>query len=409
MSQQINLFQEGLLAPKQRFSAEVMAGTVLAGAVLIVAMSLWTLSTLGTLKKEAVAARAVQAQEQARLNAALAAYPSGERESAALQQQLVQAEATLQTRRALLDELERGRLDGENSRSALLQRVALTVPASAWLTDIQIEDDRLELSGRTLRPEDLRPWLARLATQPITAGQPLTDVRIERGAAPGSATAPAGAPESWGFTMVSSTGTGPCHCNGDVARRGSGAMKPLWKQHWRRIEALSLRERLMIVVSVVFVMGAIADTLVLAPAKAQQNALRAEAATQARELDALRQKLNSAARDAGSDGPRDSLQQRLARSIDETKNVDRQIGERLGDAGRPARLPELVDQVLRRNDRLTLTRLITVAERPGEKSAAKGKETPGGGFAAVASRRSGCQRKLPRHSAVPRRSRARPA
>ena len=37
MSQQINLFQEGLLAPKQRFSAEVMAGTVLAGAVLIVA------------------------------------------------------------------------------------------------------------------------------------------------------------------------------------------------------------------------------------------------------------------------------------------------------------------------------------------------------------------------------------
>ena len=103
MSQQINLFQEGLLAPKQRFSAEVMAGTVLAGAVLIVAMSLWTLSTLGTLKKEAAAARAVQAQEQARLNAALAAYPSGERESAALQQQLVQAEATLQTRRALLD------------------------------------------------------------------------------------------------------------------------------------------------------------------------------------------------------------------------------------------------------------------------------------------------------------------
>jgi len=153
-------------------------------------------------------------------------------------------------------------------------------------------------------------------------------------------------------------------------------MKPLWKQHWRRIEALSLRERLMIVVSVVFVMGAIADTLVLAPAKAQQSALRAEAATQVRELDALRQKLNSAARDAGADGPRDSLQQRLARSIDETKNVDRQIGERLGDAGRPARLPELVDQVLRRNDRLTLTRLITVAERPGEKSAAKGKEAP---------------------------------
>ena len=223
MSQQINLFQEGLLAPKQRFSAEVMAGTVLAGAVLIVAMSLWTLSTLGTLKKEAAAARAVQAQEQARLNAALAAYPSGERESAALEQQLVQAEATLQTRRALLDELQRGRLDGENSRSALLQRVALTVPASAWLTDIQIEDDRLELSGRTLRPEDLRPWLARLATQPITAGQPLTDVRIERGAAPGAATAPAGAPESWGFTMVSSTGLG--RATATAMSPGTGAVR----------------------------------------------------------------------------------------------------------------------------------------------------------------------------------------
>lgn len=200
MSQQINLYSTALPAPRERFSAEAVAAGIAVTAGVVVALCVWSFAVTRNAGADADAARAVQAQEQAQLTASLAGLPSGGTESGALEQQLAQAQTALQQRRAVLDELTRGQVHDGNRRSAMLRRVAQTVPATAWLTQIDIDDSRLELVGRTLQPEHLRPWLAELTVQPIVPGQPLAALKIERDS--GAVTA-AGAPEPWVFTVVS--------------------------------------------------------------------------------------------------------------------------------------------------------------------------------------------------------------
>jgi Tfp pilus assembly protein PilN len=201
MSQQINLYSTALKAPPQRFGAEVVAAGLAATALVVVATSIWTQFRTHQLQQDMAALRASQTEERQRLSASLASLPSSASQAGALEQQLAQAEAALLQRRAVLDELTRGRLDDHHRRSVLLRRVAQTVPTSVWLTQIDIDDSRLELHGRTLEPESLRPWLAQLAADPILPGQPLAALKIERDTATG--TPAPGARDPWLFTMVS--------------------------------------------------------------------------------------------------------------------------------------------------------------------------------------------------------------
>lgn len=205
MSQQINLYSHALKAPPQRFGAEVVVAGLAATALVVLIASIWTQALTRSLKQDVAAMRASQTQEKQRLSTSLASLPSGASQAGALEQQLAQAEAALQQRRAVLDELTRGRLDEIHRRSVLLRRVAQTVPASVWLTQIDIDDSRLELRGRTLEPESLRPWLAQLATEPMLPGQPLASLKIEREVAGATATP---GQEPWIFTVVSKADAG---------------------------------------------------------------------------------------------------------------------------------------------------------------------------------------------------------
>lgn len=145
-------------------------------------------------------------------------------------------------------------------------------------------------------------------------------------------------------------------------------MKVDWKKQLARINALSLRERVMLFVSVAFVMVALADTLVWSPAAAQRKSLLAEQAAAAKELAALRQALIDASPTSQPDSPRGQMLARIAQSGAELKAVDSQIRENLGDGKRLASLPDLMNQVLRRQERLTLTHLLTTSDRPADKS-----------------------------------------
>ncbi|MBY0468894.1 MAG: type II secretion system protein M [Burkholderiaceae bacterium] len=146
-------------------------------------------------------------------------------------------------------------------------------------------------------------------------------------------------------------------------------MKIDWKNQLARINALSLRERVMLFVSVAFVMIALADTLVWSPAAAKRKSLLAEQAASAKELATLRQTLADAGATSQPDSPRGQLLARIAQSRAELQTVDSQIRENLGDGKRLASLPGLMDQVLRRHERLTLTHLVTSNDRPVDKSA----------------------------------------
>jgi MSHA biogenesis protein MshJ len=145
-------------------------------------------------------------------------------------------------------------------------------------------------------------------------------------------------------------------------------MKADWKKHLARINALSLRERVMLFASVAFVMVALADTLVWSPAAAKRKSLVAEQATAAKELDTLRQRLTDASTTSQPDSPRGQMLARIAQSRAELQAVDSQITANLGDGKRLANLPDLMDQVLRRHERLTLTHLRTTDERPTDKA-----------------------------------------
>ena len=152
-------------------------------------------------------------------------------------------------------------------------------------------------------------------------------------------------------------------------------MRADWKKQLSRINALSLRERVMLFASVAFVMVALADTLVWSPAAAKRKSLVAEQATEAKELDTLRQRLADASATSQPDSPRGQMLARIAQSRAELQAVDSEITANLGDGKRLANLPDLMDQVLRRHERLTLTHLRTTDERPTDKSADKSTET----------------------------------
>ena len=145
-------------------------------------------------------------------------------------------------------------------------------------------------------------------------------------------------------------------------------MKVDWKKQLARINALSLRERVMLFVSVAFVMVALADTLVWSPAAAQRKSLLAEQAAATKELATLQQALLDASGTNQPDSPRGQMLARIAQSGAELKAVDSQIRESLGDGKRLASLPDLMNQVLRRHEHLTLTHLKTTSDRPADKS-----------------------------------------
>jgi MSHA biogenesis protein MshJ len=135
-------------------------------------------------------------------------------------------------------------------------------------------------------------------------------------------------------------------------------MKALWTRQARRIDALTLRERVIMFVSLAVALAALADALVLSPQGAAQKALATQMRQQAAELDGLRAQLLAGSAAPGADTPQGRLQRLRA----ERQAVDEQIRQHAGaDA---ARLPDLLGQVLKRHDKLSVLRLATAAPPP---------------------------------------------
>jgi MSHA biogenesis protein MshJ len=138
-------------------------------------------------------------------------------------------------------------------------------------------------------------------------------------------------------------------------------MKALWSAQARRIDALSLRERAIMFISLVLALGALVDALLLSPAMAERRTLAAQLRQQNQELDALRGQL-AAATQAAPDSPLGRQRAAVTQARNELAALDGQVHSRLSSQEELTRLPELLDRVLRRHERLTLTRLATVGD-----------------------------------------------
>lgn len=125
----------------------------------------------------------------------------------------------------------------------------------------------------------------------------------------------------------------------------------------RRIDALSLRERAIMAVSLAAALAAAVDFTVLTPQWAAQRAAVQRLRSQGAELAPLRAQI------AGKgESPAVALQRQVAERQSELAALDARIAERLAGHADAARLPDLLERVLRRHDRLTLMKLETLPQ-----------------------------------------------
>ena len=203
MPQQINLYSPILLTPKRYFSALAMGQALAVFTAALLVLSAWSAFRTATLQRDLQSSTQAQDSERQRLKAALATLPAVT-SPAALEQELAAERRLLAERQQMLAELSRGLVTEGRSHSAWLRLLAQTVPAPVWLTEVKLAENRVELTGATLQPDALRPWLARLGAHPLAAGRSFTALKVERQDAGGaSGTAATTATETWVFQVAS--------------------------------------------------------------------------------------------------------------------------------------------------------------------------------------------------------------
>ncbi len=145
----------------------------------------------------------------------------------------------------------------------------------------------------------------------------------------------------------------------------SQGMKLWWEKQAARIDALSLRERAFMFVSVIALALALADVLALSPAQVTHAQLKQQFAAQSTELHRLREELGATAQPVdASQAVRDELATLDARV--QAVNQDIQRMAPLAQGG-PA-LEQVLVQFLRRREGLTLLSVGTL--QPETSSAA---------------------------------------
>lgn len=178
MTQQINLLAPILLTPRRYFSA---LAVVQATGLLVVAgalVAVWLQRTDARAQQAHEQLLAQLATERQSLQVAQAGLPPAT-DPAALEQQLQSLRAGNAQRAAWLQSLGPDAAPGRR-HSDLLSLVARTQPQEVWLDSLRWSGGQLELSGGTLEPARLKPWLGQLADHPLLAGQALQALRVER-------------------------------------------------------------------------------------------------------------------------------------------------------------------------------------------------------------------------------------
>ncbi len=158
-------------------------------------------------------------------------------------------------------------------------------------------------------------------------------------------------------------------------------MKQVWKDQARRIDALNLRERVIMFISMALAIGALADAFVLSPAMAERRQLSTKMRQQTQQIEALRMQLAAQSGTAAADTPQGRQRQALMQARDELSRLDQEVRTQLADREEMARLPAVLDRLLRRHDRLTLVRLATATPSRAATQAAEAQ--PPGALPAV--------------------------
>jgi len=181
MSYQVNLRPQRAPAAQVRWPAHQMAA-VLAGVSLLTALGtgMWVMQ-LHARERADLQQSQTHAQTLTTLQKQLGMEASAVALSGpALAQELQARRQELSRLQLRLQHLQRGVMAQGSGHAARLELVARTIPPTAWLTQLKLDDSRLELSGATLEPAALNRWLDELAASPLLKNQNLNTVKVER-------------------------------------------------------------------------------------------------------------------------------------------------------------------------------------------------------------------------------------
>lgn len=152
--------------------------------------------------------------------------------------------------------------------------------------------------------------------------------------------------------------------------------KQQWQNLAERIDAMSLRERALIFLAAALVLITLLNTLLIKPQLARQQAISKNLVQTQTVTNALQTQIQSLvrARSADPDAP---LRERMAKLQAESADADRVLQEIQSGLIAPLQMPDLLDDILRRNRGLRLVSLKTLpvenlAAAPDTKAASGG-------------------------------------
>ena len=151
-------------------------------------------------------------------------------------------------------------------------------------------------------------------------------------------------------------------------------MKKYWKKIVDKIDGMSLRERALLFATVAFMLVSLILTFFLDPLLAQQKKLSSQVVQQQEKMKDILAQIDTllAAKRADAISP---LRQRLEKIKLQTAEGDIYLQSRRERLVAPEKMGSLLEQVLKRNSRLQLINLQTLAAAPLiEKAAKPGKE-----------------------------------
>ncbi len=163
-------------------------------------------------------------------------------------------------------------------------------------------------------------------------------------------------------------------------------MKRLWKQYSERIDAATLRERVMMFAAAVVVIVAVLNALLIEPELVKQRRLSREVLQRQTEIKVLQAQLETLARVRSAD-PDQADRRRLEEARKRLAEIDTKLVQEQHKFAPPDRIGPILEEMLSRNRKLTLVDMRTLpvaalgagTEKPAaEKPPAAAKPLPSG-------------------------------
>jgi hypothetical protein len=184
MSQQINLFNP--LFRKQGFSFTSATAMLYGAGIAVVLMAAVAAYANYELRSAQAAAQAVDAEYQAAVakRDALAAAVAALKPNSELEKEVLALEATLFSRREVVDTLKSGAIGNTQGFSEYMLAFSRQSVSGLWLTGFDVVGNELAIQGRTLNADLVSKLLVRLNQEKALNGRQFGAMRINRQAAP---------------------------------------------------------------------------------------------------------------------------------------------------------------------------------------------------------------------------------